>query len=333
MRDGFAELSPGDQANMARRATVYEGVKKACEFSGLRRQRFELQTRGDSVPSGTKRLYLLRHGEGEHNVWRATEQRAGRTPTAKRHNHGQFPAALHDPLLTVKGRDEATSAAAVACKLPRPDLLVTSPLRRATETCLTAFADAVSAGVPVVAHELCRESFHGTDPSIYDSRLSRDKLAVAYPHVDFTSHVLAPSEAFDDPLWWQCASPFGLCGPHGVDEAAIAESAYQFLLWLMARPEDTIAVASHANFLLALYHGCLNGVPATPQVFHTGELRAVTVSVRWSPDVYGGAPGTSQGVHGMFRGRLSGCDCLLVEPALTIPPTPSTLDATATERH
>lgn len=51
-----------------------------------------------------------------------------------------------------------------------PQLLVTSPLRRATQTLLLAFGRSVAEGVPVVAHELCREAFRGPDPSIYDSR-------------------------------------------------------------------------------------------------------------------------------------------------------------------
>ena len=48
----------------------------------------------------------------------------------------------------------------------------------------------------------------------------------------------------------------------------------------MSRPERVIGIATHSNFLLALYHACLDGAPDTPQVFHTGELRALTVSSR-----------------------------------------------------
>ena len=52
----------------------------------------------------------------------------------------------------------------------------------------------------------------------------------------------------------------------GLDEAAIGEHAYRFLYWLMARREAVVAVASHANFLLALHHACVDGCAATPQV-------------------------------------------------------------------
>ena len=65
-----------------------------------------------------------------------------------------------------------------------------------------------------------------------------------------------------------------------MDEAAIAEHAYRWLCWLMERPESVVAVASHANFLLALHHACFDGCADAPQVFHTGELRVVAVSQR-----------------------------------------------------
>ena len=71
---------------------------------------------------------------------------AGRTPTAKRHNVGAYPAELHDPCLTDKGREDAASAATSARLLPRPELLVTSPMRRAVQTMLVAFDDANPAG-------------------------------------------------------------------------------------------------------------------------------------------------------------------------------------------
>lgn len=296
MRDGFAELPTVDQQRMQRRSAVFDGVKKAAEFFGLRKQRFALHADISSAATlPHKVIYLLRHGEGEHNAWRESEFAAGRTPTAKRHNHGQWPASLHDPLLTAKGREDAAAATGAARALPRPSLLVTSPMRRAIQTMEIAFGDALTAGVPAIAHELCREAFHGTDPSVYDSRLSREALSAAFPHVDFAQHVLPTSYdessgRVDDPLWWYCASPFGLCHEsRGVDEAVIVEHAWRFLTWIMSRPEPVIGIATHSNFLLALYHGCLDGCPSAPQVFHTGELRAVAICT--TPMSTNGPPG------------------------------------------
>ena len=322
VRDGFAELSPLDQPNMARRAALFSGVKLGAEYAGMRPMRHTLHLDPSTAPPGAKVVYLLRHGEGVHNAWRHAEQVAGRTPTAKRHNQQSVPTGLHDPVLTKQGLADAAAAAELARALPRPQLCVCSPMRRTTQTLLAAFADAVAEGVPVIAHELCREAFHGRDPSLYDSRLPAAELSSAFPQVDFHTHVLPAEEqsaetggqlrSIGDPLWWHCVSPYASPSPRpsphpsphphlspftltltrtrtfirtftltltlirwgrsadsagGIDEAAIGEHAYRFLCWLMARPEGVVAVASHANFLLALHHACLDGCAAAPQVF------------------------------------------------------------------
>merc|ERR1711963_16442 len=91
-----------------------------------------------------------------------------------------------------------------------------------------------------------------------------------------------------DPLWWHCGSPFGAC-EGGVHDSAIVEHAYNFLGWLMSRPENSIAVATHSIFLLAIFHGALapaagkKGYPV-PQLFHTGELRTVLVTETVAPE-------------------------------------------------
>lgn len=292
---------PADQERFSRQAIALEGAKRASEFHGRRRRRFELlpATPGP-VPLGAKKLHFIRHGEGLHNVWRNAEFDAGRTPRAKRDNIEQVPAELHDPLLTACGRGEAEAAKdkvrTLGCK---PELLVTSPLRRSVQTLLLAFEDAVKAGTTCLAHELAREEVRGGDgdPSIWDSRKPRETLASEFPEVDFRTYVLPPDEGEEgeegntvaagaallrgDPLWWRRASPFGSSG-EGEDEAAMAERAWHFLCWLMSRPEREIAVASHSIFLLSLFHGALNPLQgqrtyAGPQLLHTGELRSVLV--------------------------------------------------------
>ena len=157
--------------------------------------------------------------------------------------------------------------------------------------------------MPVIAHELCRECWLGRDPSIYDSRLGRDKLRKLYPKIEYERHVFeeedppggglarrlgGDSDEIDDPLWWWCDTPYGV-SPHGFDEAINAEHADAFLQFVMARREKVIAVGTHSHFLLALLHGCLEAETpyASPQVFHTGEVRAVAVSAEPAPEVKG----------------------------------------------
>jgi len=305
-RDGYAEAPVKDQKNIDAWAAEFASIKQAAEYFGRRPVRYTVvPDDGQPLPAGAKRLHFVRHGEGYHNVYRAKEFAAGRTPHAKRGNLHEVPAELHDPRLTEKGRAEAALAAASLRgrrPAPRPELLVTSPLRRAVQTLLLVFEDAVAAGAPALAHELCREAFRGPDPSLYDSRLSRGALAAEFPGVDFASYVLAPERApggeaeeaaaVGDPLWWRCGSAFGGCegGPHS---AAIAEHAWGFLNWLVAvRPEREIAVATHSLFLLALFHGALEppggGRWPSPQVFHTGEVRSLVVAGAPPPPAMGG---------------------------------------------
>lgn len=287
---GLADASPSDRERITRWAQQYEAVRLAAEFFGRRPRRFRLlpDAPAQALREGQKRVHLMRHGEGHHNVWRAAEFAAGRTPHAKRGNADEVPPNLHDPCLTEVGMAEARAAQPLTRDLS-PQLLVTSPLRRATQTLLLAFGRSVAEGVPVVAHELCREAFRGPDPSIYDSRRSRAEIAAEFPQVDVQSFVLPELEApgdqqhrrfLGDPIWWLGDSPLGSCEGGGLHEAAIVEQAHGFLCWLMSRPEREIGVASHCLFLLALLHGGLDpGAEgyAGPQVFRTAELRSVVI--------------------------------------------------------
>eukprot|EP00418_Pyrodinium_bahamense_P006956 CAMPEP_0179024724 /NCGR_PEP_ID=MMETSP0796-20121207/7600_1 /TAXON_ID=73915 /ORGANISM="Pyrodinium bahamense, Strain pbaha01" /LENGTH=348 /DNA_ID=CAMNT_0020720689 /DNA_START=55 /DNA_END=1101 /DNA_ORIENTATION=- len=295
-RDGYAELSSKDRERVDAFAVQFAAVKQAAEFFGRRPRRFsvvpEKELRQQQPPlAGAKLLHLVRHGEGFHNVYRSQEFAAGRTPYAKRGNMHEVSPELHDPLLTEKGQAEAAMALAQLRSSPRrasPQLLVTSPMRRAVQTLLVVFEDSVASGVTVLAHELCRETFQGVDPSIYDSRRDRDALAKEFPCVNFKDYVL-PAEppcgkdaaAIGDPMWWHCGSAFGGC-EGGVHEAAMVEHAWGFLRWLMARPEQEIGVATHSLFLVALFHGALDppggGRWPRPQLFHTGELRSIWVA-------------------------------------------------------
>eukprot|EP00929_Paragymnodinium_shiwhaense_P005647 TRINITY_DN10789_c0_g1_i1.p1 TRINITY_DN10789_c0_g1~~TRINITY_DN10789_c0_g1_i1.p1 ORF type:complete len:294 (+),score=32.89 TRINITY_DN10789_c0_g1_i1:169-1050(+) len=257
----------------------------------------------------TKRIHLVRHGEGLHNVFRRTAHEAGRVPKAKRGNVEEVSQDLHDPYLTEKGQAEARQARELA-KAFQPQLLVTSPLRRAVQTCLSVFKDAVDSKVPIIAHELCREQFHTLDPSIWDSRRGRSLLANEFPGIDFMSYVLPedtcsesspkPSgeatgpgpRLHEDPMWWHCGSPYGTC-ESGTHEASMVEHAYGFLCWLMSRPEHEIGVATHSLWLLALYYGALDrpvskdGSLPPPDVFHTGELRTLLIEELPAPRACG----------------------------------------------
>jgi broad specificity phosphatase PhoE len=72
-----------------------------------------------SMPLHEKRIFLLRHGQGEHNATRKYE--------------------MLDPPLTALGRDQADSWAVEMPKIARPEVVLFSPLMRTLQTGLCAF--------------------------------------------------------------------------------------------------------------------------------------------------------------------------------------------------
>ena len=115
------------------------------------------------VPPGCKKVHFIRHGEGHHNVvqreWRARADWDGASEPYTLDTDPEY--RFVDALLTEKGEAEA-SALQARTRRVTPQLLVVSPLRRATQTGLLAFEHALppspsrgGAPLPVVAHELC----------------------------------------------------------------------------------------------------------------------------------------------------------------------------------
>lgn len=300
--DPLSFLSAQDRTRFGKWAAAYEGARTAAEFYGQRPRRFSIllkETAADDLvsapPPGTKRLRCLRHGEGEHNVFRAAEFAAGRTPHAKRGNIADVPPNLWDPPLTSKGEDEAREARPGAERGRDPDLVVTSPLRRACKTGLLVFERALKRGVPFVAHELAREMYSSADPSIYDSRRGRDELEQEFPSVSFRPYVAeAGGQGLQaDPFWWKMTSPCEGCVlEQGETYASHVEKVWRLLCWIMDRPEQDVALSTHSLFLLALFHGVLEeenaqgarAAPASMQFFRTGELRSLIIKERPAPN-------------------------------------------------
>ena len=217
-----------------------------------------------------KIIHWIRHGEGTHNVaqreWRANPAWDGHSEPYTIDNDPGPPFKYGDAELTELGVAQAKSLVDRTMAMPAPELLVVSPLRRATQTGLHAFAPLIANGLPVVAHEGAHEiaGFHTCD-----RRLSTTKLAAQFPEVDFS---LLESE--DDFFFGD--------GTTRESWEAIAQRAADFAVWLRDRPEKRIAVASHSVFLLTLF----NAVFETPDTeeggkvrafFGTGEMRTTTL--------------------------------------------------------
>lgn len=139
--------------------------------------------------------HFIRHGEGTHNVaqreWRARAVWDGQSQPYSVDNDPE--GKYEDAELTSLGEQEARALQSRTNSLS-PELLVVSPLRRATKTGLLAFEVHVrDRQLPVLANEWCHET---GGKYTCDKRLSRACLQRAFPDVDYSE--LTTDE---DPYW------------------------------------------------------------------------------------------------------------------------------------
>jgi len=164
-----------------------------------------------------------------------------------------------DALLTSYGEEQAESLQE-RTKFLDPEVLVVSPLRRATQTGVIAFADHVRRGLKVSAMELCHEV---AGKHTCDRRKCRSDLAQEFPEVDYS---LVVDE--DDPFWGD-----GLT--RETDESLALRGA-DFMRWIRDRPERSIAVATHSQFLFTLFNTVLCVDKEQDRTwFGTGEMRTM----------------------------------------------------------
>lgn len=197
----------------------------------------------------TKTIHLVRHGRTEMNEYLRTNHWAD--------------ADFRDPMmidtrLTSEGEAQARALRAISAALePRPELIVSSPLRRALRTAELAFED-VERDVPRVVCALARERvFHGSD-------IGRVRSVLAEEHPEWCLEDLGDADA----PWWYVAP--GCEDPHGtavLEPVEVFEKRMEeFKLWIDARPEKTIAVVAHWGVCFSL----------TGEEFQNCELRTLT---------------------------------------------------------
>jgi len=216
---------------------------------------------------GQKKVHFVRHGEGYHNVaqreWRQASK-PGEPYTIDTDPEFKFI----DALLTPAGVEQATALKRRAA-LVKPQLMVVSPMRRASSTGLIAFEAAVESGaLPVVAHELCHET---AGKHTCDKRLSRTELSKLYPRVSYSL-----IETEEDPYWAD-----GLTRETPSD---VAVRSSKFIEWLWSRPEEHIVVAAHSGWLLATFNAVLQVDDSKDATwFGTGEMRTMLLTFTPSP--------------------------------------------------
>lgn len=173
-----------------------------------------------------KRIHFIRHAQSAHNARAAsaTDERAVRhDPT------------LRDAPLTALGQDQAKALTAEVKVLRNIELVVSSPLTRAIQTTLVAFADHPAPRLIEALHREKQENYCdiGRAPNV---------LAAEFTDFDF-NHL-------DDP-WWFDGPLDGAPYPRETLDAFERRVA-RFADWLSARPEHCIAVVGHGTFLRRL---------------------------------------------------------------------------------
>ena len=166
--------------------------------------------------SNVKLVHFVRHGQGFHNVVPDVARATGckfDDLEAWMHTHcGAALPALEDPPLTKIGRDDALRLQ-VSASHTAPELIVVSPLRRATQTMLIGFAEHIGRGqgrLPVLAEESCREQLCG---ALSDKRSSVTEFRAEYPQVGCASRCSMCSYCTAFPVYLNavlCSSAGGL---------------------------------------------------------------------------------------------------------------------------
>ncbi|KAJ6089982.1 hypothetical protein N7467_005198 [Penicillium canescens] len=169
-------------------------------------------------------LYLIRHGQGEHNV--------------NNSNH------LRDPLLTAKGKDECLQLREEFPFSKEISIVLASPLQRTIQTAAWVFAPELEQrqlpfilvpGAQEISGFNCN---HGWDE---DRVKSQAPKLVAEVAPDFESSQL--DTALVDESWNSKA------GIYAHTLSAICKRAADLRRWLWNRPEEHIVLVTHGGFL------------------------------------------------------------------------------------
>lgn len=218
----------------------------------------------------TKLIHFQRHGQGYHNllgdIHRETTGNPIQVDDPDPKNNPFVRPEIYDSPLTQQGRQECATRRQQASKLS-PEVIIVSPLHRAIQTALISFSDHCTGGeqaIPMIAHEGCREQLGFFT---CNKRLPLSQTINDFPLVDFT-HV-TPGE--EDTLW----------NPHE-RELPVDESnrVYDFMMFLMNRPEKEIAVVGHSAWLFNMCNTVLefDDDEGIQPWFLTSEIRSMQVS-------------------------------------------------------
>lgn len=193
-------------------------------------------TTGDKL----KTVIFIRHGESEYNLaCTGPDGKVGISPVGGPDGSmSRSTFDFEDAPLTATGRDQALQLgpALVSSKI---ELVVASPLERTLETASLIFPPGQIPGGKIVAHEGVREMMMPGRETVNKRRSISDKTA-RWEWVDWTQ---IQDDA--DTTWERTATA-------GRERSAqVHLRVSNFLNWVMARPEQVVAVVTH-GFVMQL---------------------------------------------------------------------------------
>jgi broad specificity phosphatase PhoE len=240
----------------------------------------------------TKRIHFIRHGEGHHNVgfkngdlllpgqWIPDGELGTKTTIDK---HPDF--AYVDSLLTNEGEQQAISLQSyIAQNCSECTVLILSPLRRATQTGLLAFANEIKklessrkSPLKIIIKEEAHEKF-GAHPC--DLRLDVKDLRHFFYEGSGEKYGNMLNEAglnLDYYLGLSESDPFLNNGSEPEKMVDVAKRGCKLLKMIYEMNDVEVAIAAHAGFLRAIFEAVVVNKSETATTFLNGEIKTCDV--------------------------------------------------------
>ncbi|RDL38594.1 Phosphoglycerate mutase-like protein [Venustampulla echinocandica] len=204
--------------------------------------------------SRTKIIYLVRHGQAEHNI---SEQ------------NPQGNSSVKDPNLTPLGRSQCQDLRSRFPHHSSVEIVLASPLRRTIQTAVTAFGSVLSRPevplllVPLAQEISARPCDTGTDPEVLEAAM-QDVLVNVDVKVNLDGRI---DYGLLEEGW------NGKAGKYEASLKAVEQRAAELRRFLWKRPETSIVLVTHGAFLHYLTEDWTGLIPPRGTAYKTCEFR------------------------------------------------------------
>jgi broad specificity phosphatase PhoE len=239
----------------------------------------------------TKRIHFIRHGEGHHNVafkrglftWPWIPNESSEIKQTLQ-NHTDF--SYVDTVLTDEGELQAVSLQSyVEQNCNNCTMLILSPMRRATQTGLLAFAKEIQklvntrkSPLNIIVKEEAHESF-SAHPC--DIRLDLKDLETFFYQTNGEKYGNLLKKAgllLDYSQGLSETDPFWVNGLEREERLEVAKRGCKLLKWIHDIDDMEVAIAAHAGFLRAIFESVIINKSQTNTSFLNGEIKTCDVT-------------------------------------------------------